>query len=131
MRATIFIITGLIGILFASCGKESLIEQTTQLQGTWKHYTSETNYHLVYIYTNGMGKLEWYNEKGLTKETKEREWKIKDNRIYFGSAAFNGELYDVTDYPSTAGSEIINGLDTIPAGGRYCLLDKSYYLDIQ
>ena len=131
MRVTVLISAAIVFLLFSACSKDPLTDHTDQMQGSWKHYTSETDYHVIYIYADGMGKLEWYNEKGLTKETKEREWKIKDNRIYFGNAAFNGEFYDITDYPSLTGAEILNGHDTIPAGGRYCQLDKSYYLDIQ
>ncbi len=118
-------------ILLSSCGKEPLLDVTDQMQGSWKHYTTETDYTVVYIYTDGNGRLEWYNDQGLTKDTKEREWLIKDNRIYFGKVAFNGEFFDISEFPKTGGAEIINGYDTIPSGGRYCLLDDSYYLDIQ
>ena len=113
-------------LLFA-CGKEPLVDVTSDMVGSWKHYTTAADYHIIRIYDDGQGVLEWYNADGLTKTTPQREWYIKDNRIYFGKAAFNGELYDIDEYPQTAAAEIINGKDTIYVGEQYCILDGSYY----
>ncbi len=117
-------------LVAVSCGKEPLMDVSTEMAGTWTHYSNETDHHILYINADGTGKLEWYNDDGLYKDTKVRDWYFKDNTMYFGKTSFNGELYDIIDYPVTAGSGFSNYYDTIPPGARYCILDDVYYVEL-
>ena len=106
------------------------MDVSSDMAGTWTHYTNETDHHVLYINADGTGKLEWYNNNGLHQDTKIRDWYIKDNRMYFGKVTFNGEFYDIEQYPITAGSGFSNYYDSIPASSRYCILNDVYYVEL-
>ena len=117
-------------VLLLGCNKDPLLEAAPSMVGTWTHYSNVTDHHIIYINDDGSGKLEWYNDKGLYKETKERDWYIKENTLYFGKASFDGQLYRINDFPTTCTAGFANYYDSIPTGARYCKLDDVYYVEL-
>lgn len=126
MRITITFISL---ILFISCKKETVLDVAPSLIGTWKHYSDEDNWHIIYIFDNGDGRMEWFVDGEKADFTKTRTWYMKDNTIYFGKVALNGELYDVIDFPSTSSSESIINFDTLKVGKRFMQLDEGYFVE--
>ena len=123
-------VTALFSLLvFVSCKKEKVIDAAPSLVGNWKHYSDEGNYHIIEIYDNSEGKMQWYVDNELEKFTKVRTWYMDDNTIYFGKIALNGELYEVIDFPAVSGSEVIENFDTLKVGNRFMKLDQSYYVE--
>lgn len=112
------------------CKKELLLDKAPSMIGTWVHYSAPNTFHIIIVKEDGTGRLEWYNEGGLYKDTPYRDWYYKDNTMYFGKVALNGELYDIIEYPKTAGSTFENNFDVIPAGSRYCILENVYYVEL-
>jgi len=125
----------LVGLLFIamliSCKKETVADAAPSLIGTWKHYTSADECHIIYIYDNSEGKMEWYNEGQLYDDTKVRTWYLKNNTIYFGKVALNGELYEVLDFPSVSVTETVQLFDTLKAGKRFMKMDTGYYVEVE
>ena len=115
-----------VGILL-SCNKEPILEVAPSLVGIWKHHSAVDAWHIIYIYENGKGIMQWFRNYKLYKDTKERDWWMKNNTIYFGKTAFNGELYDVETFPTLTGQTFTDNFDTIYAGKRYIVLDGNYY----
>lgn len=112
-----------------SCKKETLKDGAPSLIGTWKHYSATDAWHIIYIYENGKGKMEWFTKSKLNRDTKERTWYLKDNTIYFGKVALNGELYKVIDFPTTNSVENIENFDTLKANVRFMKLDEGYFVE--
>lgn len=112
-----------------SCKKEKLVDAAPSLVGTWKHYSATANWHIIEIYDNGEGKLQWYVDGKLEKFTKVRTWYMEDNTIYFGKLALNGELYEVIDFPAISGAEVIENYDTLKVGKRFMRLDDGYFVE--
>jgi len=117
-------------LIFISCKKETVLDTAPSLVGSWIHYSDIGNSHLIYIYDNGEGKMEWFVDYEKVKFTKVRTWYIKDNTIYFGKIALNGELYEVIEFPSTSSTQTIENYDTLKVGKRFMLLDEGYFVEI-
>lgn len=128
MQTKNLLLTLFIPLLF-SCKKEILHDSAPSLVGTWKHYTSESAWHIITINENSNGRMEWYVDNKFYKDTKTRTWYLKNNTIYFGKVALNGELYEVIDFPITASTEAIELFDTLKVGKRYMKLDKGIYVE--
>jgi hypothetical protein len=118
-----------LSISVTACKKETLLESAPSLVGTWKHYSGDGDYHIIEIYDNGDGKMQWYVDNELEKYTKVRTWYMEGNTIYFGKIALNGELYEVIDFPAVSSSETIENFDTLKAGTRFMRLDDGYYIE--
>ncbi|WP_070136757.1 hypothetical protein [Crocinitomix algicola] len=116
-------------IILFSCSKTPLLEQTDDLVGIWKHYNSKKHAHVLIISEDGSGKIEWEESGQIVKATKERDWYIKGNTLFFGKASFNGERYTVDEYPQVAWDEMINYYDTIHETKKYIILDGNYYVE--
>lgn len=123
------IITALVIIVLVSCGKTPILEHTSDLAGTWKHNFSEGNSHTLIINEDGSGRIEWEENGEKSKATKLRDWYIKDEVLYFGKGAFNGEQYAIDQYPKVAWEELIHYYDTIPETKKYIILDNFYYVE--
>ncbi|MBI3135629.1 MAG: hypothetical protein HYZ14_13205 [Bacteroidetes bacterium] len=127
MRTLIFILCT--SLLFCSCKKETVHTAAPSLVGTWKHYSAADAWHIIYIYADSQGKMEWYTNNELYKDSKVRTWYMKDNTIYFGKMALNGELYEVIDFPVVSPSQSIELFDTLKAGKRFIRTDKGCYVE--
>jgi len=125
------VLISLILVVFLSlgCKKETVKDGAPSLIGTWKHYSAEDAWHIIYIYDNGEGRMEWYTNNKLHDDTKVRTWYLKNNTIHFGKVALNGELYEVTDFPTVSGSTTVELFDTLYAGKKYITLDNKYYVE--
>lgn len=121
----------LLSILIISCKKETVQDAAPSLIGNWKHYSAQSDWHIIHINADGTGTMEWYANGELLEITKSRTWYFKDNTIYFGKIAWNGELYEVLDFPSTSIAESIQLFDTLKAGKRFMKLDKGYYTEFE
>jgi len=117
-------------LILVACKKETVLDAAPSLIGTWKHYSSADDWHIIYIYDNGDGKLEWYVDTEIKKETTIRTWYIKDNTIYFGKVALNGELYEVIDFPANCQMQTIENFDTLKVGKQFMQLDDGYFVEI-
>jgi hypothetical protein len=126
MRHIIFLFI----VTLVSCKKETVLEAAPSLIGTWKHYSSADDWHIIYVYDNGDGKLEWYVDNEIKKETVSRTWYLKDNTIYFGKVALNGENYEVIDYPAICQMQIIENFDTLKLNKRFMQLDEGFFVEI-
>lgn len=127
-RRFIFIISV---FFFISCGKEDLSSSAPSLIGNWIHYRSSTEAELIKINEEGVGKVLWYDGLSLERETKEKTWKIQDNRMYLGTVTFNLKPYDINEYPKTSSITVIEGYDTLFQGLRYIQLNNQYYREIE
>lgn len=128
MKRVVLITVCLINLL-VSCKKETVKDGAPSLIGTWKHYSSVDAWHIIYIQDDSQGRMEWYTNGKLFDDTKIRTWYLKDNTIHFGKLALNGELYEVTEFPYTAGSTTIELFDTLYSGKRIIKLDDKYYVE--
>lgn len=128
MKKILFIAT--LFILTVSCKKETVSEAAPSIIGNWKHYSENDAWHIIHIESNSEGRMEWYTNGKLYKDTKTRTWYMKNNTIYFGKLALNGELYEIIDFPVTSTSQTIELFDTLFAGKRYMKLDKGYYVEV-
>lgn len=120
----------ILAVIFLSCKKEKLMDAAPSLVGSWKHYTATDAWHIIHIYNNSEGQMEWYTNGKLYKDTKIRTWYIKGNVIHFGKVALNGELYEVIEYPATNSTEKIELFDTLYAGKKFMQLDKGFYTEL-
>lgn len=125
----LFVPLFIMSLLVFSCKKENVKDEAPSLIGTWKHYSAADAWHIIYIYENGNGKMEWFTNSKLNKDTKERTWYLKENTIYFGKMALNGELYEVIDFPTTQSTQTIENLDTLKANVRFMKLDEGYFVE--
>lgn len=116
-------------MVFIACKKETVDVAAPSLIGTWKHYSAADQWHILTIDANSEGKLEWYKEGALYKDSKVRTWYMKGNTIYFGKVALNGELYEILDFPQVSSSLSIELFDTLQAGKRYMKTDKGYFVE--
>lgn len=121
----------ILSILIFSCKKETVQDAAASLIGNWKHYSAPDDWHIIHINADGTGTMEWYANGEQLEMTKSRTWYLKDNTIYFGKIAWNGELYEVLDFPSTSIAESIQLFDTLKAGKRFMKLDKGYYTEFE
>jgi len=117
-------------LLLVACKKEDVKDSAPSLIGTWKHYSADDAWHIIHIYENGNGRMEWFTNSKLYRETKERTWYLKDNTIYFGKLALNGELYEVIDFPTISSTESVKNFDTLKVGKRFMQLDDGYFVEI-
>ncbi len=116
-------------VLLQSCKKEPVLDSAPSLVGSWIHYSDNDAWHIIHIESNGEGTMEWYRNDKIFKDTKTRPWYVKDNTLYFGKATFNGELYDIIEYPILNSIESIQNLDTLKSGKEYMILDDLYYIE--
>lgn len=119
----------IIATTLLACKKETVTEAAPSLVGTWKHYSAADAWHIIYIYDNSEGKMEWYTNGKFYKDTKTRTWYMKENTIYFGKVALNGELYEIIDFPLVSPSETIQLFDTLKVGKRYMQTEDGYYVE--
>lgn len=126
----LFFIPIFLTVLF-SCKKEPIHEAAPSMIGSWKHYSAEEDWHVIHVYEDGNGAMEWYRNNKLYKDTKTRPWLMKGNTMHFGKVALNGELYDIEAYPDSASTEFIVNHDTIPALTRFVILDGFHYVEIE
>lgn len=123
----IFFIT--LSVFIVSCAKTPLLEASEAMVGDWIHFSDEDDSHRVVINADGTGYMEWAVDGNASKSTKMRDWYLDDNTLSFGKVAFNGEAYEIEEYPTVAWMEIINFYDTIPELSRYIILDGNYYVE--
>lgn len=123
----IYLIAAIIAL--AACSKTPILEASDSMVGTWEHFTDEDDSHTIIINEDGTGHMEWQIDGTLSRSTKVRDWYLDDNVLSFGKAAFNGESYEIDDYPAVAWEEIIKYYDTIPELSRYIVLDGNYYVE--
>jgi hypothetical protein len=119
-----------VSCLLFSCKKEKVADGAPSLIGSWKHYSATDAWHIIHIYDDSQGQMEWYTNGKLYKDTKVRTWYLKENTIYFGKMALNGELYEVIDFPSISLAESIQLFDTLKAGKRFMKTEDGYYVEI-
>lgn len=112
-----------------SCGKEAVQEEASSMIGTWVHYTSNEAWEKIIIDSTGYGKVEWYTNNKLHQETKEKQWFVKDNRLYLGKATFSINPYDIDTYPLVSASTEVQGYDTLVQGSKYCVLDGLTFVE--
>ncbi len=115
-------------ITFA-CERTPVLEASEAMVGEWLHFSDEDDSHRVVVSPDGTGYMEWFVDGKKSLTTKMREWFLDNNRISFGKVAFNGQAYDVDQFPKTAFDEKINFHDTVPEGARYIILDGNYYTE--
>ena len=120
----------LLFVYISSCNKEPLTEAAPSLVGKWRNYDNNGIGEQIEIYENGNGVIKTYDNWTEKTSTKERTWYIKDNELHFGKAAFNGEFYDIDEFPQTASTTIVIGIDSILPGERYIKLNKRDYKEI-
>ena len=116
--------------LLIGCSKSTVLDEAPSLVGVWKHYTAEDAWEIIRIDQDGEGKIEWYTNNKLHKETKVKSWYVKDNTLYLGKVTFSLEPYDITEYPQTAGQEVIINFDTLKANHRYVYLNDAPYVEM-
>ena len=130
MKQNAFLVS-LFLISVLGCKKTPVLEASEDVVGDWMHYTSETEAHRLVVSADGKGYMERLVDGTASRATKVREWYLDDNVLAFGKAAFNGEAYEIEDYPQVAWEEIINYYDTVPELARYMILDGLYYVDTE
>lgn len=119
----------ILAFCLSGCKKENVLDSAPSLVGHWKHFSAAEDWHIIRINEDGNGTMEWYIGGKLYRDTKARPWMMKDNTLYFGKAAFNGELYEVEEYPAKSGSESVVNFDTLKIGARFINLDGNYYVE--
>jgi len=112
-----------------ACKKEKLNDVAPSLVGVWKHYSSENDWHILHIYDNSDGKIEWFTKGKLQKDTKVRTWYMKNNTIYFGKLALNGEFYEILSFPVVSTSTSVHLFDTLYSGKRFIELKAGKYVE--
>lgn len=115
-------------ILF-SCGKEQLSDEAPSMIGRWLHYDATDAWEVVIINEDGTGKVEWYTNNKLHKETKIKTWYVQDNKLYLGKSTFSLSPYDVSQFPVTSSSTIVEGYDTLVQNSRYCVMNNVYFVE--
>lgn len=105
------------------------MEESQAMEGSWIHFSSLTEAHRIVIKADGSGAMEWLKDGKVNRGTKSRDWYLKDNTLIFGKAAFNGESYEIDEYPTVTWTELIKYYDTIPEASRYIILDGHYYVE--
>ena len=115
--------------LLMSCSKEELLTEAPSLVGTWQHYSAEDAWEIIFINTDGTGKVEWYVNNKLNEETKEKNWYTKDNRLYLGKATFSFKPYNIDAYPYYVGTSDNVGFDTLTPGKRIIELNQLHYIE--
>ena len=118
-----------IALIAFSCNKTPLLEALEAMVGSWIHYSSEVDAHRIKINEDGTGSIEFLKDGEAIRATKIRDWYLDDNILAFGKAAFNGESYEIDEYPAVAWEELINYYDTIPELSRFIVLDDNYYAE--
>lgn len=114
-------------LVIFSCGKEDVSTGAPSLIGTWIHYSASDAWEIIYINSEGNGKVEWFTNNKLHKDTKEKTWYIKDNRLTLGKSTFSLAPYDVETYPTQSSNTVIEGFDTLMSGKKYIIMDGRYY----
>lgn len=115
--------------LAVSCKKDKLVDEAPSLIGNWTHFETADSGEKIEIKENGFGSITLISNGTAASKTKEREWFVKDNELFFGKAAFNGEFYTIDEYPKIAANDFINFFDTINVGNRYIILNDRYYVE--
>ena len=108
-----------------------MLEASEALVGNWEHKTAFADAHQIIINENGEGYMVWVIDGKNSKQTKIRKWYLDNNQLNFGKAVFNGEFYEIDEYPTTAFTELINYYDTILKDQRYIILDGNYYKEFE
>lgn len=115
-------------VFIVSCKKQPAIEIDEKFHGSWRHYTGENSYVVLYIQSNSRGEIERY-EDGMTSGTINGKWLIKKNKLYLGWLTSNNYKFEINKYPTIADTTIIHNFDSVPIGSMYILLDGNYYVD--
>jgi hypothetical protein len=116
-------------LFLLSCGKEELSGAAPSMIGTWVHYSAVDAWEKISINSDGDGKIEWYTNGKLFRETKNKTWYVKTNRLFFGKATFNVNPYDIKEYPVLSPSTMIDGFDTLLQNRRFCVLDDKNFVE--
>ena len=111
-----------------SCNKEPLLDEAPSLVGTWQHYSAEDAWEIVYIESDGTGKVEWFTNNKLHEETNTKDWKVKQNRLYFGNVTFSLKPYTIDLYPTVIGANDTIGFDTLVQGNKYIQLNQLNFI---
>lgn len=118
-------------LVLASCNKEELVSGAPSLVGDWIHYNTEAEKEIIYIDSEGNGKVVWYVGNSLERETKVKKWYVEDNRMQLGKVTFNLRPFNIDVFPTTSSNTTIEGYDTLYQGFRYIQLNDKYYREIQ
>ena len=116
-------------LVMSSCGKEKLLDSAPSMVGNWVHYDAPDAWEKVIIKEDGTGKVEWYTNNKLHKETKVKDWLVKGNELFLGKVTFSLGPYDISEYPITSSATVIESYDTLVQGSRYCVMNSSYFVE--
>ncbi|MFT4601619.1 MAG: hypothetical protein ACI857_001802 [Arenicella sp.] len=128
MKQTVLIFS--IILISFGCSKEKLIDVSPSLVGDWKHYSADDQWEIVFINSDGTGKVEYFRNSKLFEETKVKDWFTADNRLYLGKVTFSLQPYTVSEFPTLSPSLQIIEFDTLSMGVRYMQLNQLNYVEI-
>ena len=97
--------------------------------GVWEHHSASDAWERVTIKSDGTGKIEWYTNNKLHKDTKEKKWYVEDNRLYLGKVTFSLQPYDINEFPAVCTAGSVQDYDTLVFGTRYCMLNNHYFVE--
>ena len=116
-------------LVIVSCKKEKMIDAAPSMIGTWVHYEAETAWEILIINEDGSGKIIWYTNSKVYRETNVKDWYVKDNALYLGKVTFGVKPYKIDEFPLPSSTTTIEGYDTLVQGQRYCILDDLYFVE--
>ena len=100
------------------------------MQGNWKHWNSENEWEQFIITEHGGGKVRIVKDGKDTGGDVRRTWYIKDDYLMWAwSSTIKTNWYKIDQYPTTAESFSIDGLDTLKIGSVYIKLNGKTYID--
>lgn len=116
-------------VMSGSCQKKAAHKVNPAFVGNWSHHTVAQEHMYFRIESDSRGWLDIYNAAGKQQAgDQSRKWLIKKSYLYFGRLGMGEEKFHIDVFPEAAAGEIVHGVDTIPAGRTYMVLDGDYFL---
>ena len=117
-------------LLVVSCKKQAAHKVDEEFVGHWTHRISSTENKYITVEDDSRGWVDVYNTAGEKTEggDQKRKWLVKKDYLYFGWLGMGDEKFHIDQYPAVAALDFIFGLDTIPAGKTYMVLDGKHYI---
>ena len=116
-------------ISLSSCKKEPAHEVDEEFVGGWLHYETTNERWSIRIDEDSRGDILLYDTLNnfVTKYSENsKKWRVNATTNTLNHGLYHASFI-IVQYPTIATSEIIDGLDTIPQGETYMILDEGYF----
>lgn len=117
-------------ISFSSCNKEPAHIVNEEFVGNWGHIENTNERWYIDIGSDSYGSVILYdslNDFITAYGENPKKWRINETTNTLKHGILNASFH-IIQYPTIANNEIIDGLDTIPQGEMYLILDEGYFL---